>query len=269
MSLDFDCIIMNPPYDGNTHLKILNNVVEEFPDAEIVNLSPIRWLTDPLAEHKKNSDYKKFPNVRDHISSLEIMNGAKMSSEFDAAFFADLAIYHLTKDGGYKRKENKLLDKMISRLDDNLKNHIVKDDLDGISLLITLYAAGSGDRLKDVYNTNFNLSKDRAYYTNKKNETTGETYFEYKQRVAWGNNGVKSEGPNVKFTTREERENFYESWNTKTLRYMFGSTMSGLGVHAQFLPWLGDYTKKWDDESLREYFELTDEEWKEIENTVK
>ena len=57
---------------------------------------------------------------------------------------------------------------MISRLDDNLKNHIVKDDLDGISLLITLYAAGSGDRLKDVYNTNFNLSKDRAYYTNKK-----------------------------------------------------------------------------------------------------
>lgn len=49
-------IIMNPPYSGNLHLKIVSKIISEYPNAEIVNLSPIRWLQDPLAEYKKNSD---------------------------------------------------------------------------------------------------------------------------------------------------------------------------------------------------------------------
>ena len=49
---------MNPPYDGNLHLKILEKVI---PIADkVINISPVRWLQDPLAKYKKNSDYKKF-----------------------------------------------------------------------------------------------------------------------------------------------------------------------------------------------------------------
>ena len=70
-------IIMNPPYDG-----LLDKVIKAAPNAEIVNLSPIRWLQDPLAEYKKNSDWKKFGSVRNKISSLDILT----KKETDAAF---------------------------------------------------------------------------------------------------------------------------------------------------------------------------------------
>ena len=51
--MHFDKIIMNPPYDGNLHLKILSKIISEYPEAEVVNLSPIRWLQDHLSEYKK------------------------------------------------------------------------------------------------------------------------------------------------------------------------------------------------------------------------
>ena len=59
-NMKFDVAIMNPPYDGNLHLKILEKVI---PIADkVVNISPARWLQDPLAKYKKNSDYNKFEN---------------------------------------------------------------------------------------------------------------------------------------------------------------------------------------------------------------
>ena len=53
----FDIAIMNPQYDKNS-LKILEAVI---PVADrVVDISPVRWLQDSLAEYKKNSDYKNF-----------------------------------------------------------------------------------------------------------------------------------------------------------------------------------------------------------------
>ena len=69
--MKFDHIIMNPPYCRNLHLKILNEAINNSDD--IVNLSPIRWLQDPLAEYKRNSDFKKYKEIRERIESIEII----------------------------------------------------------------------------------------------------------------------------------------------------------------------------------------------------
>ena len=75
----FDVAIMNPPYDGNLHLKILEKVISVAD--KVVNISPIRWLQDPLAKYKKNSDYNKFENsISKKIDDIEIVN------EFDIIF---------------------------------------------------------------------------------------------------------------------------------------------------------------------------------------
>ena len=47
--MNFDHIIMNPPYNRNLHLKILQEAMKHSND--VVNLSPIRWLQDPLADY--------------------------------------------------------------------------------------------------------------------------------------------------------------------------------------------------------------------------
>ena len=64
---------MNPPYNGNLHLKIIDKVIKACPDSEIINLSPIRWLQDPLAEYKKNSDYNRFENIRYSGTSIVLV----------------------------------------------------------------------------------------------------------------------------------------------------------------------------------------------------
>lgn len=263
-------VIMNPPYSRNLHLKILNNVIENCPDAEIVNLSPVRWLLDPVVEYKRNTDFEKFENVRNHIEKLEEIDGQSAEKQFNIGLTFNLGIYYFTEKGGWKPKENKLLKKMIDKVlsTDSLKNHIVKDDLGGISLLISLLQGGRNGGLKHVYINGFNLPKEKAFYTNKINEITGETYAQYRKRTAWGACKFRSENTNIKFSTREERENFYNSYSTKCLKWMFGATMADVHVNQQLLPWLGDYTKPWTDDRLYKYFDLTEDEIRIIEEKI-
>ena len=85
--MKFDHIIMNPPYCRNLHLKILNEAINNSDD--IVNLSPIRWLQDPLAEYKRNSDFKKFTEIRERIESIEIITAKDACDVFGALFSTD------------------------------------------------------------------------------------------------------------------------------------------------------------------------------------
>src|SRR5574344_1529807 len=61
----FDVAIMNPPYDGNLHLKILEKVI---PIAEkVVNISPVLWI-----KRRGSAEIKRFGDtVGKHIISLE------------------------------------------------------------------------------------------------------------------------------------------------------------------------------------------------------
>ena len=79
--MKFDHIIMNPPYCKNLHLKILNEAIHHSDD--IVNLSPIRWLQDPLAEYKRNSDFKKFKEIRERIESIDVIDAATSTRLFN------------------------------------------------------------------------------------------------------------------------------------------------------------------------------------------
>lgn len=94
--MKFDCIIMNPPYQRNLHLKILAEAIKHLRDEKsvCVNLSPVRWLQDPLARYKKSSDLKRFEeSVAKHIESLEVYDQTDSNNLFNIDFNAQLAIY--------------------------------------------------------------------------------------------------------------------------------------------------------------------------------
>ena len=259
---------MNPPYCRNLHLKILNEAICYSDD--IVNLSPIRWLQDPLAERKRNSDFNKFKNIIDRIESLDVIKVTEAEELFNIGLPYNLGIYHVTDIGGWEYTfENRLLCKMVDKIVscDNLKNHIVIDDLSGISCLLSMMAGGSGGRIDTE--TQFMLKKEKCYFNDKKNVYTGKTYLEQRTETAWGNVKPKAENTNIKFRTKEERDNFYDSWNTKCLRWFFNKQKVDIHVHPQFLPYLVDYTHKWTDKDLYEYFNLTPEEIAIIESDMQ
>ena len=95
---------MNPPYMRNLHLKILAEAIKHLKDEKsvCVNLSPVRWLQDPLAKYKKASDLKRFEeSVAKHIESLDIIDATKAQSLFLMWIYENIGIYVCSNIGGY------------------------------------------------------------------------------------------------------------------------------------------------------------------------
>lgn len=68
----------------------------------------------------------------------------------------------------------------------------------------------------------------------------------------------------LNFNTEQERYNAWQSYLTKFARFCIAMDES-----TKLAPYMDDYTQPWTDERFKEYFELTDEEWKVIDETIK
>ena len=265
LNMNFDHIIMNPPYDKNLHLKILSEAMKHSDD--VVNLSPIRWLQDPLAEYKKNSDWKKFESVRKRIETLDVVSAAEANKLFGIGAFIDLGIYRVTPKCGRdltnfwkevrKPAEVTMIEKLIT-MKDNLLNHIEKQKLDGIRVPLTDIGGNRG--YKPVY-------KELAYVVDGKKD--GKDWTKCKNMGGY----EKPEGSalplSVKFASAAEAQNFYDVFYTKFGSWICDITHTQQHLQPSILPWLGDYTHKWNDEMLYEYFGLTEDEINEIEQDIK
>ena len=235
-------VIQNPPYNRSLHLKILNNVIKTFPEAKVVNLSPIRWIEDPLAEYKKNSDYKKFENIRKHIENVEKIPAKDARNIFDAAIGTDLGIYVVTKNGGWDSKSlwNKIVQKYIPVF---LKNGVLTDAKEGkfVFAFPVIHGHIGCNDFYEVTSSNWNIAKK-----------------------------VKAEEKRIclKFNTEEEIKNMYNTLFTKFYKYFIFNMRTDYSLNMiYFLPLL-DFTKKWTDEMLYKFFELTEEEIKIIESEI-
>lgn len=69
-------------------MKILQETLKhlETKKGQCINLSPVRWLQDPLAKEKKNSDYKKFEEILSHLRSLDVVDEKLTNGIFGISF---------------------------------------------------------------------------------------------------------------------------------------------------------------------------------------
>ena len=263
-------IIMNPPYNGNLHLKILQEAMKH--GDEIVNLSPIRWLQDPLAEYKKNSDFKKFEDIRKNITSLEKLNSGELSFLFGADFTFDAGIYYINPKAKstYKIIKNYILDKVIKKLEPTPVSKVIDVKKDYFCL-ITIIDGGHRERFGESKSSFSFIRNPKWYgdYYKKGISNNGFTLQENKDRNTMSTNGNINDWVCVEFDTEDECKNYVEYTRTSFFRYLYKIEMVDVNVHPQFLPFMGDYTHPWTDEMLYEYFGLTDDEIKEIECSIK
>ena len=263
--MKFDHIIMNPPYCRNLHLKILNEAIRHSDD--IVNLSPIRWLQDPLAEYKRNSDFKRFKEIRERIESIEIISASEARDVFSIEIFSDLSVYRLTNFGGLNAKEFwktvrtpaqvMILNKLI-HLKDSIADHTEKNKREGIRVPMTDIGGNRGYR---------NVYKELAYVID--GQKNGVDWTKCKNMGGY----EKPEGGplplSIKFNTITEAQNFYDSFFTRFYTWLCNITKAQQHLNPGLLPWLGDYTHPWTDEDLYKYFNLSDDEIKIIEDEIK
>ena len=246
--MKFDHIIMNPPYCRNLHLKILNEAINYSDD--IVNLSPIRWLQDPLAEYKRNSGWKKFDNVRNHIESIEVVTAKDASDLFGASIWTDLGVYHLNKDGGFDThsllKHVWFVNKVILKVKDSVEDHSTEEGVFDFSKPYIKISKFHGHQGKNDF---YELTSPRLDVAKSKKTSCGQH--------------------TVNFETEEESINFFNSLQTKFYKFINVCIKRDMHVHWQYIPWLSDYTHPWTDNDLYKYFNLSDDEIRIIEDEIK
>ena len=255
--MPFDHIITNPPYDKNLHLKILREAMKH--SDEIINLSPIRWLQDPLAEYKKGSDWKKFEDVRERIESLDIIDKVAAQKLFDIGNLTDLGIYYLTSKGGWKQNGNPIVEKIVAHSEDTFRGKLNDKNHDGYGVVLHTFVGGSGRHFDGTFTGEILHNGLRDNGTDYKVRTN--------QCKGWNDFRTYN---TINFYTRNEAENF-KSYCESTLMKWFAMTCimnNNATNYYNYFPFMPTYSHPWDDKQLYEYFNLTPEEIKEIENAI-
>lgn len=254
-------VIMNPPYSG-LHLKILREAMKHSDD--IVNLSPIRWLQDPLAEYKKNSDWYKFEDIRKHIESLDQISQSQSMAYFSTDMVTDLGIYKITSSGGFNRDilVNKIASKVLQKTMSYLKQ-VDYDKKDGWRVKVSTISGGKngggGHR-----NVTYAYQKLIAFENGMKDGKPWHTFYMKNQ---WSKE-TDVITYSFKFNSKEEANNWIDIQNSKLGHYMYTAMTLDQNVKNTHFLWLSDYTHPWTDADLYKYFELTADEIKEIEQCL-
>lgn len=269
--MKFDCIIMNPPYQRNLHLKILAEAIKHLKDetSTCVNLSPVRWLQDPLAKYKKNSDWHRFEeSVSKHIESLYSLNADEATSIFGVGFWNNIAIYQLKTDvfsfyENYNQNCNGLFQSLVEK----------------IGLPLFLKEFNSVSSVWDNYskNTNFPyfIKCSRVHGHPGKNDEFDcitprlDLVFNVKGR----------EGREVYFKDKQQAINFFNTMNLCFYKFLKKLDCYPRDDFNKGLPWMGDavnphtgkkgYEGEWTDEDFYAFFNITPEERKIIEDTME
>ena len=245
----FDVAIMNPPYDKNLHLKILENVI---PIADkVVNISPIGYAFDWLVFYnlKNTPNFKTKQYILKHIASCELLTVAQANDMFKIGSFEKLAIttyddkehdigmkLYLTDKSKSKTVFEKVILSIANGTYDNLAAHVQISTIHG--------HPGCKDEF-DVVTPQYNLVKQL------KPKNMSESDF-----INWHN-----------------------SCKTKFMKYCNLLTKQGQHLYPSLLPYMGDYSKPWDDKRFCEYFGITGyisdteaepgSDWEIILNTMK
>ena len=273
--MPFDHIIINPPYDKNLHLKILREAMKH--SDEIVNLSPIRWLQDPLAEYKKGSDWKKFEDIRKHIESLDVVPMVEATRLFNsAAFSMDLGIYHLTSQGGWTSHfTNSIINKVVEHSNKTVLDIMSENEDDGWRVRIKKLMPIPSNRPNGTA-----LEYTNTYLCHQSLDWVYKDGFT-KEGVHWSENKLAGAGGpksytkddklpySIKFDTEEEAYNFQAYTKTKFFKYIYSKMKTDQNVPLKFLPFMPTYTHPWTDADLYEYFKLNTDEIKIIEEEMK
>ena len=259
--MKFKAFIMNPPY-GNLHLPILKEMIEMIVEngGHGVSLQPVRWLQDPLWKYKSNTDAKKYKEFFENkIDNIDIIKADVASKLFGSATFSmDLGVFIVCKDGKCNYESfsyNAIVEKVLNKMPSNVESHVHQDYKKKFSVpTLPLYGhgiKGTGWVKKIIIENGMYNGTD--YLVQKKGN------FKDTEKVA----NV------VSFDTKQEAQNYIDASRTNFMTYLFITLQKDIHTPLKFYPFMNDYSEPWTDERFYAYFDITPNEQKLIEKTVK
>lgn len=271
--MKIDVVIANPPWD--IHLKIIEKVLT-YAD-NVVNISPIRWLQDPLATYKKNSDYNKFENtISKRIKDIEIIDSAEIDKMFGIQYNTTVAVYHFDTKGGYdyeslldsKSKNYRKIYKSVMKKSSACPELKLYKDSKKKNFVPVCLLSGHIDAL----NAGPTFSRDRYRYfvDNKCVNSDRKDVHGLTPEKAKSYNLKTFDTVNVaEFDTTDECANFYDYITSPFFVYMCKCHSMDGNVTPKYLPFMEDYKTKRTNDEIFDYFNVSDKNKKFIYQELK
>lgn len=260
--MKFDVIVMNPPYGkGNPELKFLSKLCTEQViknNATIISIQPLRWLQDPLWVLKKNSPANKYKNIfNGRLEVIREITSNNGNNGFDARFNMDLAIFKIQNNleynyDNYIDYEMIEIIKKIKLKSQTFDDVLEKNKIDGIRVNLQFITA---------YTTGNEQYKKRSIWINGMDELNN--YWCSKKYIK--NQYFKPDNTplpfSIKFKTIEEAENFVDYIkNAQIFDAITKWYKSDVHIRFSEIPFMYDYTKKWNFDDICKYFQFTIDE---------
>lgn len=274
--MKFKAFIMNPPY-GNLHLPILKEMIEMIVEngGHGVSLQPVRWLQDPLVKYKKSTDFSRYNEVlKNSLADIQIYSSTEVGRMFEAVFTMDLGIYEFSKGSNYnldKLYKDPLLEKIVDTILSTDKQHTTihakmeKDKRMGIRVRVCDIQdngrGGNGGRKSHI-----------GLYRTQRIENglvDGKDWTDCVQKNQCSRQSGAPIPYSIEFNSINEADNFIKSTKTIFWQYLMLKMHRDINVPNQWLPFMNDYSESWTDERFYAYFDITPDEQKIIEETVK
>ena len=257
--MKFDCIIMNPPYQRNLHLKILAEAIKHLKDdGACVCFHPSKWI--------RRFDYWK-TKTNIPVKSASFLSDVESRNIFDAAIGSQLMITVATKDGSLDyKKYSRFIPWIKEKIIDKAKWLFNNPDCPGRT---------TNPNAKFILNLPIVHGNTGCYDMT---ELTSKVY----ERALNVKFGKRPQDINsFTFNSEEERKNFYDSLFTFFYKFLIITCRDGQTAGSCYyaIPWLGDsvnprtglkgYQGEWTDADLYKFFDITLEEQKTIEETME
>ena len=259
LDMKFDCIIMNPPYQKNLHLKILAEAIKHLKDEKsvCVNLSPITWAGKHNICQPKGEWRKKLNGKINSLDFIEHRNANDMFGTGNA--IEDLAITTYKNNGTF----DIINYGFTSQLEASLFKKINIFRKDGTIFTLSqatgksVYGSGNG---KNVIRKKY----DVPIYTWHGGKTCGEAVLNTKV------SDVENCAATFRFNSENERINFINSLDTTFMNWYYKMfIVPGDYKLAAYMFRMADYTQPWTDERFYKFFNITPAEQKVIEETIE
>lgn len=266
--MKFDCIVMNPPYDGQLHLKIFEEAVKHLSeDGVCVSLSPTPWLAKfninrPMAKYRKTFNGK--------IKGIEIIDHATANVMFGTGnAIEELGIYTVKNDNstpvdlmkyGFNNAAEKSLYDKINMM--NPKAGVITYNKAALDIRYGRVSAKTAYCNKGCTNINIRKPFDVPIYTWHGGKTCKEAVLmlDSKKKVSMV----------LYFNSQAEHDNFINSLDTTFMNwYYYTFVVPGDYKIINYMFRMADYTQPWTDKRFYQFFNITPEEQKLIESAMK
>ena len=288
--MNFDKVIMNPPYMRTLHLQITRKAMEHCDSAVI--LQPAEWVMNDEWENKQRCLLRRFVDIAQKITSLERLNRRNLAVRAeeqckDESSNVELAIFTYNRNAEntywktfwqlrYCDDEIRILDYVKSKTKKSFIDVIDKDEkTDGIRGPIRPMLGRSDWEFIKILKPLVFFKYFKYAIDNKVN---GVNYRRYICSMSKGSRSatkqfnIDLDSPmkfSVKFNTTYEAENFYDSLNTNFVKYVIYLNTHGQNVYWHRIPFMEDYSTPWTDERFYDYFGICSNDRKIIEDTIK